>query len=99
MTAVKSLGDTTERTSRSGLKNQKASVISRREPLAVAPGTSLRDGIARMQERNSGVLLVVDDGRVRGALTEGDVLRRVIGRGVDLATPVDEVMTREPTTL
>ena len=99
MTAVKSLGDTTERTSRAGLRNQKASVISRREPLAVPPGTSLREGIARMQERNSGVLLVVEQGRVIGALTEGDVVKRVIGRGLDPETQVDAVMTKAPTTL
>ena len=97
--ATKSLGNTTERVSRGGLKREKVRVISRRQPLTVPPGTRLADGVRLMQQNNSGVLLIVADDRVLGALTEGDVLRRVLAQSVDLGRPVDDVMTRDVTTL
>ena len=96
---LKELGATTERATRGALRNEKVRALSRREPLGGAPGTLRRDGIRRMQEANSGVLLVVEDARVVGALTEGDVLRRVLAKSVDLGDPVDGVMTRDVTTL
>lgn len=95
----KSVGDTTEHVSGAQLKAEKARAISRREPISVSVGTPLREGIERMQAANSGVLLVLDGRSVAGLLTEGDVLRRVLADGVDLASPVDDVMTRDPATL
>jgi signal-transduction protein with cAMP-binding, CBS, and nucleotidyltransferase domain len=50
-----------------------------------------------MAELNIGALPVVDDGRLVGIFSERDVLRRIVGRGMDLnSIPVSEVMTSDP---
>jgi CBS domain-containing protein len=69
-----------------------------RDLLTVVPGTPLREVIGRMAARNVGAVLVVDDGRLVGILTERDVLR-VAAEGLALETPVAERMTHEPETI
>jgi CBS domain-containing protein len=96
---TKSLGNTTERVGRGHLRNEKAKVLTLRDPITVARGTSLRAAIGKMQERRGECVLVSDDGRLAGILTERDVLMRVLGRDVDLERPVEDVMTPQPATL
>jgi CBS domain-containing protein len=69
-----------------------------RDLLVVDTGAALSDVIARMAERNVGAVLVLDDGRLAGILTERDVLRAVAG-GVDLSDPVASRMTHSPETI
>ena len=45
------------------------------KPVTVDPATSVKDAVRIMRERMIGSLLVVEDGRVAGILTDGDVLR------------------------
>jgi CBS domain-containing protein len=69
-----------------------------RDLLVVGPDEALSGVIARMAERNVGAVLVLDDGRLVGILTERDVLRAVAG-AVDLAAPVSSRMTHAPDTI
>jgi CBS domain-containing protein len=71
------------------------------EPQVVLVGTSLADGIARMQTRNVGYLLVANEsGSLVGILTEHDILCRVAGQITDLEEhTVDQFMVRRPTAL
>jgi len=71
------------------------------EVQVVASGTPLADGIRRMQERNVGYLLVVDERqRLVGIITERDLVRKVAGILTDASGyTVDQFMTRQPTTL
>ncbi len=96
---TKSLGNTTERVGRAHLRNEKARVLTQRDPITVARGTPLRAAIGKMQERRGEPVLVSDDGRLAGILTERDILMRVLGRDVDLERPVEDVMTPDPATL
>jgi len=96
---MKSIGDTTERVGRAGLKREKASVITSREPLTVQSGIPLREAIARMQDAGGEPAVVCDGQRVVGIVTERDILLRVFGQSVDLDGPVDAVMTAQPTML
>ncbi|MDP6705386.1 MAG: nucleotidyltransferase family protein [Alphaproteobacteria bacterium] len=68
------------------------------EPL-VAPSDSLRDAIAVIEQYRKTLAVVVDeDRRVVGTVSDGDVRRGLLrGRGLD--TPVAEVMNDEPTTV
>ncbi len=74
-------------------------MLAQRDPMTVGKGTSLGAAIARMQERGGECVLVSDDGRLAGILTERDVLMRVLGRDVDLERPVEDMMTPDPATL
>jgi CBS domain-containing protein len=55
---------------------------------------SVSDAVAEMNGHRVGSVLVLDNGRLVGIFTERDVLRRVVGAGVDpKRTQVAEVMT------
>lgn len=71
------------------------------EPQIAPSGTPLPEGIRRMQGKNVGYLLVTGaDGKLIGILTEHDLLLRVATLRSDLDTlTVDDVMTRNPTSL
>ena len=65
--------------------------------LAVEPDVSLQDAAAQMHARRVGAVVVLEDGRLVGILTERDVLRAVATSGVD--GPVSQSMTRGPETV
>jgi len=54
------------------------------------------DAVRRLNESSSQILLIVDDsGRLTGTLTDGDI-RRCVGTGKPLTTPVSEVCNSSP---
>jgi CBS domain-containing protein len=81
------------------------SVLARREPVTVAPGTSLLDCVRAIQRTGTGdsVFVTAADDRLLGVLTERDIFGRLVGDdvapSVDLAQPVDTLMTTAPRTL
>jgi CBS domain-containing protein len=66
--------------------------------LSVEASVSIREVAQRMVERNVGAVLVLDDGRLAGILTERDVLRAV-ARGLGDTTRVADCMTARPETI
>jgi CBS domain-containing protein len=66
--------------------------------LAVEPGLPLTEVADRMVARDVGAVLVLEDERLVGILTERDVLRAVAG-GLDEGTIVADWMTRDPETM
>jgi len=81
------------------LRSERVRVVMRREPIVVRSGIPIGDGIEAIQAARADCLLVAADGRLAGILTERDVLQKIVGRGVDPATPVDEFMTAAPDAL
>jgi CBS domain-containing protein len=62
--------------------------------LTVSPGATVYDAAVLMNEHKIGSLVVFDEGRVRGIITERDVLQKLVGERRDATkTPVHEVMT------
>lgn len=60
----------------------------------VAPSASVAEAVAEMNRQKVGSVLVLESGRLVGIFTERDVLRRVVGSGLDpTKTPVTDVMT------
>jgi CBS domain-containing protein len=84
-----------------GLVDEKLKVLSRRDPLTVRPGTSLRDCLALI--RTTGIadsVFVTDaEGHLRGVLTERDIFARLVGPDADLDRPVETLMVDRPMTL
>jgi CBS domain-containing protein len=66
--------------------------------LSVAPDETITQVAQRMVERNLGAVLVVDDGRLVGIMTERDLMRAV-ARGVHGDALVAEYMSRDPDTI
>ena len=66
--------------------------------LSVETSVSIMEVAQRMVDRNVGAVLVLDDGRLAGILTERDVLRAV-ARGLRDTTRVGDCMTAHPETI
>jgi CBS domain-containing protein len=83
------------------LTDERLRVLSRRQPVTVPPGTSLAECVRAIQRTGTGDSVFVCDpgGRLVGVLTERDVFARIVGGEVDLAQPVETLMTTEPRTL
>jgi CBS domain-containing protein len=69
-----------------------------RDLLSVGADERIADAARRMVDRGVGAVLVMDDARLAGILTERDVLRAVAEGRVDEAS-VAERMTRHPETV
>jgi CBS domain-containing protein len=62
----------------------------------IAPGESVLDAIKLMAEKKIGALLVMENERLVGIISERDYARKVILRGKSSSeTPVSEIMTAE----
>lgn len=69
--------------------------LARRPPQTCAPGTPLREALARMHRLRIGSIIVTGpDGAPQGILTRYDVLGRVALAQVALDTPIADVMVR-----
>ena len=56
---------------------------------------SIRDAIARMDENRQGIILVVsDDGKLQGTVTDGDI-RRAMLADIDLTLPASTLVERK----
>lgn len=71
------------------------------ELLSCKPGTSLRKVLDAMKKLHVGSVIVLDDqGRAAGIITERDFLFKVCGSAVDFKnSTIDEFMTPHPTTV
>jgi CBS domain-containing protein len=77
-----------------------ASVIEPRKLVVAAPRTSVAEAARLMRENQVGAVLVVDAERLVGIFTERDAVYRVMAAGgAPAATPLAEVMTRDPVTV
>ena len=83
------------------LTDERLRVLSRRQPVTVAPGTSLAECVRAIQRTGTGdSVFIVDAGeRLVGVLTERDVFGRLVGGDIDLSQPVETLMTSQPRTL
>ncbi|GHB26437.1 CBS domain-containing protein [Streptomyces chryseus] len=55
-------------------------------PVTVAPDTSVVDVARRMREENIGAVLVVEGDRLKGLVTDRDLVVRVLAEGAEAAT-------------
>jgi CBS domain-containing protein len=75
-------------------------IIEDQQPISAQADTSVAEAARIMRSRRVGALLVMEGGRLAGIFTERDALFRVIAEGRDAeATPLHEVMTRDPRTI
>lgn len=71
-----------------------------RNVYSVSSTATIADAVAEMNRHRVGAVLVIDNGRLAGIFTERDVLRRVVGAGVDPKSGrVAEVMTANVITI
>lgn len=71
------------------------SVINR-ELIAISSASSIQDAAICMSESKVSSLLVVDEGQLRGIITDRDIRNRVVAKGVSYDVAVTAVMTSMP---
>jgi CBS domain-containing protein len=78
----------------------KSSDAAQPVPVVTTTATStVADVVAVLAEHNIGALLVVDDGRLEGVISERDIVRRLASSGDGiLQQPVSDLMTSEVVT-
>ncbi len=72
--------------------------LSPHTPIAISPGTSLGDAIQKLVENRIGCVLVNQGEELLGIFTERDVLNRISEDPQVMDRPVEEFMTKSPTT-
>ncbi len=84
-----------------GLIDEKLKQLSGRDPLTVAPGTSLQACLDLIRAAGTADSVFVTDpsGRLLGVLTERDIFGRLTAPGADLDQPVEQMMVDHPNTL
>jgi CBS domain-containing protein len=71
-----------------------------RDIFSVPPTVTVFDAVAEMNRHRVGSVMVMDGSRLVGIFTERDVLRRIVGDGLDpKQTGVAEVMTADVITI
>lgn len=75
------------------------SELIHREPVMVDAGVNIRDAARTMADEGVSSLLVMQDERLVGILTDRDLRTRVIAAGADYDDPVTGIMTGKPVTL
>jgi CBS domain-containing protein len=80
------------------LETERVGRVDYRPPVWVAPTATVAETIDLMRRQQVGCILVVDQGRLAGIVTERDVLCKVLARagGVAGSEPVTRVMTPDP---
>ncbi|MEO2066125.1 MAG: KpsF/GutQ family sugar-phosphate isomerase [Desulfurobacteriaceae bacterium] len=80
-----------------GIRLSKVKEIMRtgREIPIVKPDTPLKEAIFEISSKKIGATLVVENGKLVGIITDGD-LRRALEKGATLETKVSELMTKNP---
>jgi CBS domain-containing protein len=74
--------------------------LMKTDMVTAAPGETVAHAAYAMSSNGIGALVVVDDGKLVGFLSERDVLKRVVAEGLDPAsTTVLEVATPQPITV
>lgn len=71
----------------------------RRSAVAITPDATIKAAAGVMESAGVGALGVVEDGRLIGIVTDRDLVRRAIARGLPLDARVDAVMTTPVVTI
>ncbi len=66
-------------------------------PQTIQAGTPAAEAAKLMKEADAGMIPVVDDGRLLGTVTDGDIVLRLVADGKDpRSTTAGEIASRNP---
>jgi len=81
------------------LLGEKIRSLKLQEPLSVPSGSSVRQVIETVEQHQAGAVLICEERRPIGIMTERDVLMKIVARDVSYDEPVEKFMTPAPQTL
>jgi CBS domain-containing protein len=83
----------------SDLTTRKVEDLMARRPVTVSPSETLRRAAQKMRDHHVSSLGVVEGEDFLGIVTTRDMTNKALASGLDPATPVAEIMTRDPIAL
>ncbi|MGB6042716.1 MAG: CBS domain-containing protein [Pirellulales bacterium] len=69
--------------------------LFRSDVVTVEPSVTIRDAVQKMKESNVGTVVVTEDRKAIGIMTDRDVALALATESVRPMTPVSEIMTRD----
>lgn len=81
------------------LNNQKVEDVLRNTPVCMEADQSIQAAAQRMTERGVSSLLLTENKKLVGIITDRDLRKRCIAPGLPLETPASEIMTTKPYTI
>ena len=81
------------------ISTRKVGDLIARAPIAVPPGTSIREAAETMRQAHISCLAVTEGERLVGIVTARDFVNKVLALGLDPAAPVSRVMAADPMVL
>jgi len=70
--------------------------LIKRDPITLAPHTSIREAAQVMSEKRVSSVMIVEQGMLFGLITDRDLRNRVIAAGIDTARPIADIATLAP---
>lgn len=67
-------------------------------PVSVTPQTAINDAARLMVEKDIGDVFITEDGRLRGLVTDRDLVARALAESRPANTPVEKVCSSDPVT-
>ncbi len=81
---------------RDNLTHEAAEALTVSDAATLGPQATVGDAVALLQECGTGCVVVTENDRPVGILTERDVLTKVVARALPRNTPISGVMTSPP---
>ena len=76
------------------MNNQSVQNIMTTDVATISPSQTIQEAAQLMSQYNVGAIPVVENGHVRGIVTDRDITLRSTAQGLNPQTPVSEVMSR-----
>jgi len=74
--------------------------VMTRHFISVTPETSIQECAKLMAKKHVGSLIIKEDRKLKGIVTEGDIIKRAVARGINLKkTKISKIMTKRVITL
>ncbi len=73
----------------------KVSEIMSREVRTISPATTLQEAALLMRQADIGSLVVGENDQMTGMVTDRDIVIRALAEGLNMSTPVSEIMSTE----
>lgn len=73
--------------------HSRAADILRHEPVTATASMSIREAATLMAEQNISSLLITANAELRGIITDRDLRNRCLAKGIDPASPVEDIMS------
>jgi CBS domain-containing protein len=73
--------------------------LVKRDPITASPTITIRQAAKIMTEHRVSALLIVEDEKIRGIVTDRDLRSKVVAANVSREQPITEIMTADPLTI